>query len=267
MSISKIKDIHISSKSQNQLSHKSLRNFKGSPTNEHDNGIPVVTKFSDNDLRYLSYVEPDKRFKEISKNTIKTLLVAIPIIDIVASGIVKRGNLSSKLSKSLGTAGEWSAIFATAVAVNGVKDLVNSKSEKLSKFDKNHGFAATLVDFAAMFIGFNALLASSKELFEYTKNSFPNFKKFISGSVLKPVKKFLNNSFVNNKIVKPAEEFVANRPSLAFANKLTASLLVPTLGIASLIRYTKELKHRNESANINYQILKYYNDFLPEKNS
>ncbi len=265
MSISKINNNIYFSKSQNHSPSKSLRSFQGKQFSESQDDSQVVTKLSDEDLKILASVGPNNRLQKVSQKTVNTLLFTIPIIDSVATGLVKKGQLSSKLSSTAKTAGKWGAVFAVAASLNAVKRFVNSKSDALDKFNKEHAFASTMIDFAVLYTAFNAVTNAGKNLFEYTKNSFPTIGKTLKNSVLKPSKEFLNNSIINKKIVKPAENYVAKKPYLAGANKITAALLVPTMAIAVLMRYNKEYKNRNENVQTNYNFLKAVNSFLPEK--
>lgn len=264
MSISKINNSSYFSKSQNHSSPKSLSSFQGSHFSDKRGDI-IIEKFSDEDLKTLASVGPDRRFGYVTKNTIKALLITVPLLDTAVSGIVKKGNLSDKLLKSVGTAGKWGAVFATAAVFGAVKGYVNSKSETLDNFNKKHSAISTVIDFAVLYTGFNALLNGSKKLFEYTKNSFPKITNGVKNVVSNPLKNFLNNSFVNKKLVKPAEQFVSRHPNLGAANKVTASLLVPTMAAAVLMRFGKEAKNHDKDVQNNYRFLKEINNLLPDK--
>lgn len=264
MSISKINNSSYFSKSQNLSSPKSLSSFQGKHfSGEQDDA--AVEKLSDDDLKTLASIGPNYRFGRVTQNTIKALLVTVPLLDTAVSGLVKKGNLSDKLLKSAGTAGKWGAVFAVAAAFGAVKGFVNSKSETLDKFNKKHSMISTAIDFAVLYTGFNAFLNGSKNLFEYTKNSFPKIVNGFKNVISNPLKNMLNSSFVNKKLVKPAEHFVSKHPNLAAANKVTASLLVPTMAVAVLLRFSKEAKNHDKDVQNNYQFLKGINNLLPDK--
>ena len=213
---------------------------------------PEIRRFSDEELMRFSSEEPDRRFRKVSKKVVNTLLFTIPAVDIAASAIVKKGALASKLKRGLMTAGIWTAAFSAGAAVQSVKKFVNSRSDYFNDFNKNHPFVATLVDFAAIFAAFTAVIQGI---------SYLSFNK----NIKEPVKKFLNNSAFNKKLIKPAEEFVLKRPSIAKAGKISAVLLVPAMFTGVLARLLAEAKKRDENIVNNYVFLKHINNFIPDK--
>lgn len=213
---------------------------------------PEIRRFSDEELMRFSSEEPDRRFRKVSKKVVNTLLFTIPAVDIAASTIVKKGALASKLKRGALTAGIWTAAFSAGSAVQSVKKFVNSRSDFFNDFNKNHPFVATLVDFAAIFAAFTAVIQGI---------SYLSFNK----NIKEPVKKFLNNSAFNKKLIKPAEEFVLKRPSIAKAGKISAVLLVPAMFTGVLARFLAEAKKRDENIVNNYVFLKHINNFIPDK--
>ena len=213
---------------------------------------PEIRRFSDEELMRFSSEEPDRRFRKVSKKVVNTLLFTIPAVDIAASAIVKKGALASKLKRGLMTAGIWTAAFSAGSAVQSVKKFVNSRSDFFNDFNKNHPFVATLVDFAAIFAAFTAVIQGI---------SYLSFNK----NIKEPVKKFLNNTVFNKKLIKPAEEFVLKRPSIAKAGKISAVLLVPAMFTGVLARLLAEAKKRDENIVNNYVFLKHINNFIPDK--
>src|SRR5574344_427467 len=237
MSISKINNSFYFSNTNKQLLKSGLPAFKGTKesTDDLDN-----KKYSDEELYSMALAKPAKRFDQIAKNTALTLLVSVPIVDSVMSGLAKYGKLSSKLGKSFVTAGKWGAVFASGIAVAGIKNTVNSTFDTPDKFDKKHGFLSSVIDFAAIYTGYNLLNNTVKKVSEYTKNSFPNSVKNFQKSIIIPIRSFINNSFINKKIVKPAEQAIAKKPSLFVARNLMASLCLPVMVVAAFMRYQKE---------------------------
>ena len=213
---------------------------------------PEIRRFSDEELMRFSSEEPDRRFRKVSKKVVNTLLFTIPAVDIAASAIVKKGALASKLKRGLMTAGIWTAAFSAGSAVQSVKKFVNSRSDFFNDFNKNHPFVATLVDFAAIFAAFTAVIQGI---------SYLSFNK----NIKEPVKKFLNNTVFNKKLIKPAEEFVLKRPCIAKAGKISAVLLVPAMFAGVLARLLAEAKKRDENIVNNYVFLKHINNFIPDK--
>ena len=180
MSISKINNNIYFSKSQNHSPSKSLRSFQGKQFSESQDDSQVVTKLSDEDLKILASVGPNNRLQKVSQKTVNTLLFTIPIIDSVATGLVKKGQLSSKLSSTAKTAGKWGAVFAVAASLNAVKRFVNSKSDALDKFNKEHAFASTMIDFAVLYTLSMLLLMRVK--------TFLNIQKTVSPLLVKHLK-------------------------------------------------------------------------------
>lgn len=226
---------------------------------------PEIRRFSDEELMRFSSEEPDRRFRKVSKKVVNTLLFTIPAVDIAASAIVKKGALASKLKRGLMTAGIWTAAFSAGAAVQSVKKFVNSRSDYFNDFNKNHPFVATLVDFAAIFAAFTAVIQGISYLSSGVKKNFPEKLTKFNKNIKEPVKKFLNNSAFNKKLIKPAEEFVLKRPSIAKAGKISAVLLVPAMFTGVLARLLAEAKKRDENIVNNYVFLKYINNFIPDK--
>lgn len=234
-------------------------------SHNHKNEYPEIRKFSDNELFQISSVEPDRRFKKVSKNVVNTLLFAIPAVDIAANAIVKRGSLSSKLKQGGITAGIWAIAFASGAAVQSVKKFVNSHSEFFNDFNNKHPFLSTLADFAAIFAAFTTALNGIQYLKTGTKKLFPNAVLKFNENISKPLKNILDNSILNKKLLKSAGNFFAQKPNLAKATKISALLLVPAMFTGVLVRYLAEAKKRDENIVKNYAFLKYINDFIPDE--
>ncbi len=261
MIFSIVKNNYNLAKSQDKNNLHTLRNFKAIENSENILETPSQeNKLSDSDLFFISSYEPDKKFAKVANNTFKTLFVTIPVLDTVLSGAIKSGNLSSKLFKSLSTAGKWGAVFAAGTAVAATKFIINSKVEKLDNFDKKHPVLSTFVDFFAIYCTFDFVRRSGNKTSSYVNKKFPKFLSYLDKFIAQPLKSGLNKSYINNKMVIPADKFMMKRPYLASSTKLLASLIVPAMTMASIFRFDKELKNRNSQVEKNISILRSIND-------
>ena len=224
-------------------------------------------KLSDDELKFISSIEPDNRFSKISKNVLKTMVFAIPAVDIASSILLKNGNLSSKLKNSMKTAFIWTGVFAAGSVMSQIKKSVNSQSEFLDKADKNNPFFSSLVDFTALFAAFSGVLKLGEVIRNKFPKKFPKFTERFNNSVKQPVKTFLNNSTLNKKIIRPLENYLAQKPDLLHFRKTLGMLIVPVLFTSVLIRYLKEAKTRDIACSANYEFLKGLNELLPEQKS
>lgn len=261
MIFSIVKNNYNIAKSQDKNDLHTLRNFKAVENSENIvKSSSKEDKLSDVDLFFISSYEPDKKFTKVADNALKTLLVTIPILDTVLSGAIKSGNLSSKLFKSLSTAGKWGAVFTAGTAVAATKSIINSKVEKLDNFDKKHPLLSTFADFFAIYCTFDFLLRAGNKTLSYVDKKFPKFLSHLDKFIAQPLKSGLNKSYINNKMVIPADKFMMKRPYLASSTKLLASLIVPAMTMASIIRFDKELKNRNAQIEKNISLLRSIND-------
>ncbi len=225
-----------------------------------------INKLTDEEIKFYSALEPNKRFVNVSKNVYKALLV-IPLVDVVASTVTKNGTLASKVLKGSKTAAVWAAAFAAGTLISGIKSAVNSKSEFFDNVNMNHPVASTVVDIAAMYGAFAGILTSASAIKNKITSKFPAFTERLSSSVKNPVKNLLNKSLINKKIVLPSEKYLKKHVDLLKTNKLFASLVVPVLFTGVLVRYLNEAKYRDNTANENYRFLKSINDSMPDTES
>ena len=240
--------------------------FETQKENQTASDIQKFKKLSDDELRFFSSLEPDRRFFNVSKNVMKTLLIAVPTIDIAASTLAKRGNLSVKLQKGVNSAAMWASAFAAGYIVSGVKKAINSRSEFFDNFDKKHAVAGTAIDFAAIYGTFALILNSARVLKNTIAAKFPAAASKISSGVKEPVKNLLNKSLLNKKLVLPVETYLDKKPQLARANKLFTSLLVPTIFTGVLLRYIHEAKRHDAACSDNYNFLKNANELATQYN-
>lgn len=273
MSSSKINNNFNIANAQNTLPSRNLRSFKAAdnfdnfPDSFDDNETNKVriNKFSNEDIYALSTYAPDKKMSKVAANSLKTIFVTIPVIDTVVAAAIKNGGLSSKLKAGAGNALRWGSVFAAGFAVMGTKSAINSKLKPLDDFDNKHPVLATIIDFSAIYTAWDLLNKGTQTAVSSVKELLPNFTQKLNKNVYNPVKEFLNNSLLNKKIILPAEKFVEKRPYLGNANKFSAMMLVPAMVTASLIRYNKELKNRNEQVERNMQLLNEINDSIPDE--
>ncbi len=223
-------------------------------------------RLSDDELRFFSSLEPDRRFFNVSKNVMKTLLIAVPAIDIAVSALSRPGNLSSKIFGGIKSTAMWAGAFVAGTAVSGVKKSVNSRSEFFDNFDKKHAFAGTAIDFAAIYGAFALILNTANVLKNTLTSKFPTISAKIRSGVKEPVKNLLNKSLLNKKVVIPVENYLSKKPNIAKTNKLFASLLVPAIFSGVVLRYIHEAKRHDKACSDNYRFLKNVNELLPHDN-
>lgn len=264
MSISKINNSFHFSDSQNN-SAKSLRSFKGTENqDEHASQISPPRKLSNKELYNLASYDADKRFSEVSKKSVKTLFIAVPLLDTTITGLLKKGNLSDKLLKSSKTLGKWGAVFVATAGVLGIKKFMNNRFEGLDNFDKKRGAIAFGVDLGALYLTFTSLLKSKNNLSKHFNNIAPKLSKSIKDFSSGSLKEAINKSFVNKKLVQPAETFMTKRPHHAAVNKLAASLLVPVMGLAVILRVRNEGIKRQENVRNNFIALNFLNELTSQ---
>ena len=222
-----------------------------------------IKKLSDDEIRYVSALEPNQRFFNVSKNVFKALM-AIPVIDVAASTVVKRGNLSSKMLKGTKIAAIWLGAFAAGTAVSKIKNAVNSRSEFFDRVNKEHPFLSTMVDFAAIYTAFAGILTGAKIIKNKFAGLFPSLTEKLSKGVKNPLKNLINKSVINKKLVVPAENYLEKHPHLSKTNKLFALSVVPVLFAGVLARYINEAIHRDTAAKENYNFLRSINDLIPD---
>ena len=253
------------------LPSKNLRSFKAAdnsdnlPNKEDIDEEQIAKKISDDEIYALSAFVPDKKMSKVAENTMKAALVTIPIVDTVVSSAVKKGNLSAKLKYGVQNTLRWGSVIAAGLAVTGAKAAINSKVKPLDDFDKKHPVVSKIIDFAAMFTAYDFFNNGIKTSAVAFKELFPGVANSMNKKVYAPVKNFLNNSFVNRKIVQPAEKFVEKRYYLGRANKFAAFMAAPAMFVAAFVRCHREEKNRNEQVNRNMNFLYALNEAVANK--
>lgn len=233
--------------------HQSLsNNFKA--------GDSVSRKFSDEELLEMASYTPDKKMAKVSKNAFKSLLIAVPVLDVTLAAVAKKGALASKVKAATLVFAFWTTAFASALALGKTKKTVNKHSKLMDDFNKNHRLASTFVDLAAMFAVFKGALVGAKKVGDTVKKYLPEKVQVMENKVITPVKTLLNKSIINRKAVQPFEAYLEKNPVTAKAFKTTAFLAVPTVILATFLRFAAEAKKRNENVENNYYILKTINE-------
>lgn len=223
-----------------------------------------LRKLSDEELYFLASYDSDKRYSNVSKKSMKTMLFAIPLVDSIASGLVKKGNLSDKILKSSKTLGKWGAVFVAALAVFGIKRAVNNNSATLDNIDKEHRFLSLGIDLAAVYYTLTNALKLKDVAKKQFNAKFPKFTKNVKDFALTPLKGFINNSFINKKLVLSAERIASKKPHFVVSNKIVASLLAPVMAGAVLLRVHNEAQKRERNINNNYTALKGLNEMISQ---
>lgn len=245
------------SKINNGLSFSKTPNFGSEPFELH--------KLDDETLYDIASYDAKRRLTEISKKSVKTVLIGVPIADALVSGVAHNGQLASKLSKSASVLGRWGMIFAAGAAVLGAKFAINSQSKTLDNFDRNHRFLSFGVDIGALYGALTLCDKVGVKISSTAKKLAPKMTKTFSERVSQPLKSALNNSVVNHWTVKPFEKFLTNHHHYNAALKTFAVFLAPTIALAAIFRFNKEVNTASDSVESNFIKLKAINDLLPDK--
>lgn len=242
MSISKINN-------QNKLHN---RNFKSSAQDS-------AKKYSDSDLLFLASVEPNSRFYNVSKNFTKTIMF-LPLVDTMSSFVNKSGSLAAKTKAAYLTSGIWLAAGLAAYSVNKIKKTLNSEYSSLAEFNKEHPASSTVIDFAAVFATMKGIMHIADSTKVFVSKKYPKLASKFTSSFVKPTIKVLNDSKINKKLVQPFETYKKLHPAVSKSIKIASSLAVPVILLAAGFRYFNEAKHRNQSIENNYALLKSINE-------
>lgn len=227
---------------------------------------PFEVSRLDDDLLYeIAAQEPRDRVSKVSKNVSKAVLIGMPLADVVMSGVAHNGQLSSKLAKSASTLGRWGIVLSAATAVVGIKRMINAVTPKLDSFDKKHRVASFALDLTAMFGAVSLFTESLLSAKTKLNNKFPNMLKAFDNRVKEPLKNVLNDSFVNKRLIKPADNFLAKHPYHNAAVKTIACVAAPVIAISALLRFNKEVKQAAVNVQEKYCMYKSINELLPEK--
>lgn len=254
MSISKINTTFSSIAPQ-----KNLRGFKGTEIQDNASEALHPEKLTQDELFSLASNGPRNRMKNVAQNALKTIFVAVPLVDSVFSGVVQKGNLSKKVFKSTATLGKWAGVMALASAFFGVKKALNSKSEVLRTLDKEHKVMSTGIDLGLLYLLMHSSFKYGAKLKSRVSKALPDVAKSFSKNIKSPLATFLDKSLINKKAVIPAEKFFAKNYYHSKAAKAISVLAAPALLIVAYTRVFSEAKTQSENVAINYAILNYIN--------
>ena len=248
------------------MSNFKINNINNSLTVNHQNssknfksGDSNYGKYTDRELYEVASFVPDKKLSNVAQNAVKTFLIAVPAIDIAVSAFTKKGALASKVKNAAVNSAFWATAFASAAAVFKTKKAVNKNSQLLDDFNKKHRVTSTFIDFAVVFAAFKGAINGINKIGSIVKENLPEKTQIINNKVVKPLKTFLNNSLVNKKLVQPLENYFQKNSVASKAIKTTARLTVPTVMLATILRFAVELNKRNENVENNFYILKAIN--------
>lgn len=167
----------------------------------------AFVNMSDEQLKSLAYLTTrSKKGEKNHQNAVITSLYALPAVDILSRGILKRASngapatLSKRLLTSSKVAMGWGGALVLLGGLNSVKHKLASKSDNYKKFEYNNPLASLAVDFA-MFAG---LLTLGKKAKNAVLNKFQAAKP---GAIFKSARKIvarnqkLDSGFVNKNIL------------------------------------------------------------------
>lgn len=213
----------------------------------------LFINLSDDDLHAVASAIPNAKYRQVKKNLVATFFVGAPVASIVASGIAKTGNLSSKLNAMAKTSGKWCTYLGLVLGLVFIKDKVNKKSKLLNNINNDHPVISLGMD-GAFLLGTLSLLKNAKNVLH---NIIPTKIKNTISNIRTPIKNFINNTSLNKKIVYPLDRSLVklSKGNLAPV-KIAANWAGPTVIVAGLLRNFAESKSRKKNIEINYNTLK-----------
>lgn len=225
-----------------------LTSFKGI-----DASVDYTQKEKRDYINFLASYEPNLRFNSVAKNTAKAMVV-VPFVDTVASFMIKKGPLASKLKSSAFSASIWIAAFSAGALVNsGGKKLANIKF--FDDFSEKHPTATAVVKFVTMYGVFKSLLENAPVVKDLLVTKFPTQANLLSKKIFAPMKRILNDSVINTRIVKPLNLLADKHPVMSKNLSTAAKLAAPIILLASIFRFVNEAKNRNQNIANNLTLL------------
>lgn len=243
---------------------QSVGNIKSNIGFTADRNVDPATLFvnmNDDQLRYLAYHANNSKSREkrAQKQFLNTLL-AIPIVDTLASGILAE---KTPLSKRVSTASKvgitWGVIILGANIYNKVKRSIVRKDSPIGHFEQNHPFLSFFGDIAAIGTGFAGIALGYLKLKDQIEKKAPDTYKSVNQDI-KRVSRWLDDTKANKNILPAFEEGVAKvadkAPFLAKTGEFALSSSVWILLGIGLYRLLKREKHEAERVENNYNSLK-----------
>lgn len=122
-------------------------------------GIQQASAFvnlSDAQTRMLAYeASYDPKQEQKNKKSMSRAFWAIPVVDSLSAGILKKGTNSSKLLATGKRAGWWALGLSLIGAYGGIKNKLASKSDKTNNFERKNPLASFLLDIGIIWTGFS----------------------------------------------------------------------------------------------------------------
>lgn len=194
-------------------------------TSPMDQAIDFVN-LDDSQLKQIAYqTSYDKKEHKRQNGNITKLLLAIPVVDTVAKGILTKkvyvseggellgiasGSLGDKAFMSSKIAGKWAGGIAAVGAYNVVKHAIVSDSDTLKDFEQNHPVLSFVGDIGVILTGLTLGSMGLDKLNEKYPKPLEIFAEKRSA-----VRNFLDNTKINKEIMPKISEFVAKIDSHA----------------------------------------------------
>lgn len=220
----------------------------------------AFVNMDDAELREMTYVMTyDKNQRKKDKKASLRAFYAIPVVDVIAKGILENGKLGEKALKSTKVAGGWIGALAVLGLYNTAKKAIMKKSENLNNSSKNNPLTSLVVDlaiFAGALIGGRRVLGKLQGKL-YNVNHKP-FQAINSG--IKSAVTMLNESKFSTKVMPKISERIAtftnNNPRIAsFGESALRNAVWITFGLGLLSTSHRSKKQQAKLEN-NFQELK-----------
>lgn len=247
------------------------RKDKTSPVDKTIKQAIDFVNLDDSQLKQIAYQSSyDKKEHKRQKGNLTKLLLAIPVVDTVAKGILTKkvylsegdellgivgGSLGDKAFMSSKVAGKWAGGIAAVGAYNVVKHAIVSDSDTVKKFEQNHPILSFMGDIGVILTG---LTLGSIGLDKFNEKYPKSLETFIEKR--SEVRKFLDNTKFNKEIMPKISEFVAKADSHASISMTAGRLalyyswaFVLGAGIFKAVQYAANNQKKVEN---NYYALK-----------
>lgn len=194
-------------------------------TTPMDKAIDFVN-LDDSQLKQIAYkTSYDKKEHKKQNGNITKMLLAIPVVDTIAKGILTKrvyvseggellgiagGSLGDKAFVSSKIAGKWAGGLAAVGAYNLAKHVIVSDSDTVKKFEQNHPVLSFMGDIGVILTGLTLGSIGLDKLNEKYPKPLETFAEKRSA-----VRKFLDNTKINKEIMPKISDFVAKVDSHA----------------------------------------------------
>lgn len=204
-------------------------------------------EFSPQEKLAMASYEPNKRFRNVTRNVAQTLLI-LPFLDTTFSFLAKNGPLSSRVKAGAITSGIWAAAGVSSALVFNTKKAVDNKL--FADFNKKYPVLSSIFDFAMIFAVFKGITTVPSYLKSHlTKNNSKVIKQ------LNSIRTILNKSSFNKNIIGELNKYWVKNPYAAKSFGVLSKLVVPTVFVASVARLVNENINRKENISLNYSLI------------